>query len=217
MRHPTRLLVAAGALIATLTAADPASATCVTVLDHGHVDVVGLSYENGRLEVGVHDESGAVEVEYAPEEVVLKALPAAGTTVPAGSAYTFLGAAGTPVWILPEVQNPDLLWAGLGAEELSAGDFGNDTVNVRFLSVQGPGKIAIYTDDVFGAPGSVLVDSGDGLPDTVALHVGDHTHANWAFSKPGTYTLKVRADAELAATGQAVSSRTVTYTFQIKN
>ncbi|RAJ38413.1 surface-anchored protein [Kitasatospora sp. SolWspMP-SS2h] len=217
VRRPARLLVTAGALIATLAAAGPASATCPIVLDHGHVDVVGLGYENGRLEVGVHDESGTEEVEYTPEEVVLKALPAAGTTVPAGSAYAFLGAAGTPVWILPEVQNPDLLWAGFGAEELSTGDFTNDAVNVRFLSVQGPGKVAVYTDDVFGAPETVLVDSGDGLPDTVTLHAGDHTHANWAFSKPGTYTLKVKADAKVAATGKTVNSRTVTYTFQIKN
>jgi surface-anchored protein len=199
-----------------LIAAGPAQAACPTVLDHGHVDVVGLAYADNELEIAVHDESGAQEVEFAPEDVVLRALPASGTTIPSGAAYAFLGTAGQPVWILPEVQNPDLLWAGFGAEELQTGVLQDDAVNVKFLSVQGPGQVSVYTDDVFGDPETVLVNSGDGLPDTVPLHAGDHSHANWAFSKAGTYTLRVQANAKLAAGGQTVDSRTATYTFQVQ-
>ncbi|MFJ6216865.1 choice-of-anchor M domain-containing protein [Streptomyces sp. NPDC092296] len=216
MRRPLRLLTVAGVMTATLIAAGPAQASCVTVLDHGHVDVVGLAYEDGELEIAVHDESGAEEVEYAPEDVRLTALPAARTTVPAGARYAFLGTAGSPLWVLPEVQNPDLLWAGFGAEELDSGVFQDDAVTVSFLSVQGPGTVAVYTDDVFGEPETVLVNSADGLPDRVALHAGDHTHANWAFSKAGTYKLRVRAAAKLAADGHTVNSRTVTYTVRVK-
>ena len=217
MRHTSvRVLVGAAAMAGVLAAAGPAQAACPVVLDHGHVDVVGLAYEDSRLQIAVHDESGAVEVEHAPEDVVLRALPAARTTVPGGPAYAFLGTAGQPVWILPEVQNPDLLWAGFGAEELQPGIFKDDAVDVKFLSLSGPGRLAVYTDDVFGDPETVLVDSGDGLPDTVGLHAGDHTHANWAFSKPGTYTLQVQAGGRLAADNRQVTSRTVTYTFQVQ-
>ncbi|MEW2517071.1 choice-of-anchor M domain-containing protein [Actinacidiphila alni] len=217
MRHSSlRVLTGAAAMTAVLIAAGPAHAACPIVLDHGHVDVVGLSYEDDTLEIAVHDESGAEEVEHAPEDVVLRALPASRTTVPAGSAYSFLGTAGAPVWILPEVQNPDLLWAGFGAEELEPGIFQDDAVDVKFLSLSGPGRVAVYTDDVFGDPETVLVNSADGLPDTVGLHAGDHTHANWAFSKAGTYTLRVQAGGQLASDGHTVRSRTVTYTFEVK-
>ncbi|OKJ73245.1 hypothetical protein AMK30_19340 [Streptomyces sp. CB02460] len=193
-----------------------AQAACPVPLDHGHVDVVGLAYEDGSLEIAVHDESGAEEVEYAPEDVTLRALPGAKTTIPADPAYSFLGTAGKPVWILPEVQNPDLLWAGFGAEELETGVLQDDEVDVSFLSVKGPGRLAVYTDDVFGEPETVLVNSGDGLPDTVEVQAGDHTHANWAFTRAGTYTVKVRAAAHLAADGSPVSSRTVTYAFEVR-
>ncbi|NED13005.1 choice-of-anchor M domain-containing protein [Streptomyces sp. SID9124] len=211
-----RMLVGATAVSSVLMAGGPAQAACPVPLERGHVDVVGLAYEDGALEVAVHDESGTEEVEYAPEAVRLRALPGAKTTIPTDPAYSFLGTAGKPVWILPEVQDPDLLWAGFGAEELETGLLQDDEVDVSFLSVKGPGRLAVYTDDVFGEPETVLVNSGDGLPDTVEVQAGDHTHANWAFTRPGTYTVKVKAAAHLAADGSPVSSRTVTYTFEVQ-
>ncbi|MEW2134687.1 choice-of-anchor M domain-containing protein [Streptomyces sp. NPDC005435] len=217
MRHPVRLLMAAGVMVGTLIAATPVQAADQVVLSKGHVDVVGVGYEDGELELAVHDESSGDEVEYAPESVRLQALPAARTTVPDDPAYAFLGNAGSKVWILPETQNPDLLWAGFGAEELESGVLQDDTVDAEFLSLQGPGKLAVYTDDVFGSPESVLVDSGDGLPDTVTLHAGDHTHANWAFTAAGTYKIRVKLCGHLASNGQSVHSRTATYTFKVLN
>ncbi|MFD4790956.1 choice-of-anchor M domain-containing protein [Streptomyces sp. NPDC058459] len=217
MHHPVRLLMAAGVMVGTLIAATPVQAAGQVVLSKGHVDVVGVAYEDGELELAVHDESSGDEVEYAPESVQLQALPAARTTVPADPAYGFLGKPGSKAWILPEAQNPDLLWAGFGAEELESGVLRDDTVDAQFLSLQGPGKLAVYTDDVFGSPETVLVNSGDGLPDTVTLHAGDHTHANWAFTAAGTYKIRVKLCGHLAANGQAVHSRTATYTFKVLN
>ncbi|MGW3968823.1 choice-of-anchor M domain-containing protein [Streptomyces ardesiacus] len=211
-----RTLVGVSGAVGVLMIGGQAQAACPVVLDQGHVDVVGLAYEDGSLEIAVHDESGAEEVEYAPEDVLLRALPASETTIPSDPAYAFLGTAGKPAWILPQVQNPDLLWAGFGAEELESGVLQDDEVDVSFKSVSGPGRLAVWTDDVFGEPETVLVNSGDGLPDTVQLAAGDHTHANWAFTKAGTYTVKVKAAAHLASDGSPVSSRTVTYTFEVQ-
>ncbi|RMB82470.1 choice-of-anchor M domain-containing protein [Streptomyces shenzhenensis] len=217
MRHPVRLLITAGVVAGTLIAGAPVQAADQVVLSKGHVDVIGVGYVDGELELAVHDGSSGVEVEYAPEDVRLQALPAAETTVPSDPAYAFLGKAGSPVWVLPEAQNPDLLWAGFGAEELASGVLQNDTVDVKFLSLQGPGKLAVYTDDVFGSPETILVNSGDGLPDTVTLHAGDHSHANWAFTRAGTYKIRVKLCGHLAADGQSVHSRTATYTFNVLN
>lgn len=217
MRPFLRLLAGGGVLAAGLTGlAAPAQAYPVPapiVLSSGHVDVVDVEYEDGGLELAVHDESS--DAEYAPAAVVLHVKNLAKTAVPDDPAYAFLGAPGDPVWLLPEVDNPDLIFAGLSTEELEPGVFRDDTVTIKVERVRGPGDVAIFTQDAVGTP-NVLVDSGDGLPDAIPLATGGHTHANWAFEEAGTYKLKVRATATLAATGETVSSDAAVYTFTVQ-
>ncbi|MDQ7909959.1 choice-of-anchor M domain-containing protein [Phytohabitans sp. ZYX-F-186] len=215
MRTPLRLLVASGALVGALVAtAAPAQASGQVVIDEGHVDVIGVAYEDGELNLHIHDESVEPGVEREPGEVKFQVKPEAETTVPANPAYSFLGNAGDPVWILPQVQNPDLVWAGFGTEEIELGVFQNDQVKVTFWVAAGPGDLAIYTENSFGLPSSILVDTGDGLPDTVTLSAGDHTHANWAFDAPGHYWLVVTATGKLAGSGQTVVDAGL-YHFQV--
>lgn len=215
MRTTIRLLAGAGALAGALVATvAPAQAYSQVVISQGHVDVIGVAYEDGELNLHIHDESVDPGVEREPEDVKLQVLPGARTTVPADPAYGFLGAAGDPVWILPQVQNPALIWPGLGTEEIEPGVFRGDTVTVTFKALAGPGDVAVYTEDAFGLPADVLVDSGDGLPDAVTLPAGDHAHANWAFDAPGHYWLLVKASGTLAATGETVSDTGV-YHFQV--
>jgi len=214
VRTPVRILVTAGLLAGALAAtAAPAQAAGGVVLDRGHVDVVGIAYEGGRLHLHVHDETVEPGEERDPEDVTFRVPPAAGTTVPADPSFGFLGDAGDPVWILPQVRNPDLLWPGLGTEELDEGVLRDDTVTVTF-AVLGPGDLAIYTENAFGLPGDILVDTGDGQPDTFALPAGGHTHANWAFEKPGTYRILVVAYGTLASTGRVVADAAL-YHFQV--
>lgn len=214
MRKPLRLLVGSGMLAATLLGtAVPAQARSyqpLVVLSTGHVDVVDVAYEDGNLDIGVHDESVEPDIERDVDDVVLLVKRAARTTVPADPAYGFLGTPGTAVWILPEVQNTDLLWPGLSAEEIESGVFAADTVTVAVEKVTGAGRVAIFTENAVGAP-QVLVNSGDGLPDSVALQAGSHRHASWAFQRAGVYLVKVRATATLAATGATVVSEPVDY------
>jgi surface-anchored protein len=215
VRTPIRLLVASGALVGALVAtAAPAQANSQVVISQGHVDVIGVAYEDGELNLHVHDESVDPGVEREPHEVKFQVTSAAETTVPANPAYSFLGNAGDPVWILPQIENPALIWPGFGTEEIEAGVFQNDSVKVTFALVAGPGDVAIYTEDAFGLPDDVLVDSGDGLPDAVTLPAGDHLHANWAFDEPGHYWLVVAATGKLAAGGQTVADAGL-YHFQV--
>lgn len=219
MRTPIRLLAGSGVLAAALTgltapaSAAPAPAAAPLVLSSGHVDAVDVEYEDGELALAVHDD--ATDAAYAPSDVVLRVRNLARTTVPDDPAYAFLGTPGAPVWVLPEIQNPDLLWAGLSTEELEPGVFAGDQVTIRVERVRGPGDVAVFTQDAVGAP-AVLADSGDGLPDTIRLGTGGHVHAGWAFDRPGTYQLRVRATATLAATGAPVTSAPATYTFSVQ-
>jgi surface-anchored protein len=214
MRKPYRAVLPVAAVLALTALAVPATAApCPVELDHGHVDVIGIAYEDGALDVHVHDEE--TNTEYDPADVRLVAKPTSGTTVPDDPAYSFLGKPGEPVWILPQVQDPDLLFAGIAAEEIEPGIFTGDTLDVDILQVTGPAGFSVFTTDGVGAP-TVLVDSGDGLPDRTTSEAGGHKHVNWAFEAPGTYTVKVRASGTVADTGQKVQSRVETYTFEVQ-
>jgi surface-anchored protein len=198
------MLFATAAVTAGLVAsAVPAQATTTVVFSAGHIDLVDIAYEAGELEIGVHDEDN--DVEYATEDVAVVVKRQARITVPNDPAFSFLGTPGvSKVWVLPEIQNTDLIWPGIAAEEIEPGAFAGDQVTLNVQAVHGPGQLAIYTENAVGQP-VVLADSGDGLPDALTLTVGDHTHANWAFDKAGTYCVTVRATGTLADGQQVIS------------
>ncbi|MFD0200857.1 MULTISPECIES: choice-of-anchor M domain-containing protein [Saccharothrix] len=205
------LLMAAVTGLSGLAAA-PATAAPVVTLDTGHVDVFGVAYEDGEFHLHVHDE--ASEAEYEPSDVLLGVKSAAKTTVPADPAYAFLGAPGAPVWVLPEVEDPNLLWPGIAAEEVEPGVFADGSLRLRVVNVCGPDDFSIFTTDAVGAP-NVLADSGNGLPDRIDLTPGGHLHANWAFEAAGTYTAVFEVTATKAA-GGAVTTGQKTYTFTVQ-
>ncbi|GIE31913.1 hypothetical protein Ait01nite_049580 [Actinoplanes italicus] len=216
MRKPIRLLLGGGVIAAVLLGAAPsAQATPVVVLSAGHVDIADVAYEDGALEIGVHDETVEPDVERDVDDVVFLVKNAAKTTVPDNPAFGFLGTAGKPVWILPEIQNEELLWPGLAAEEIEAGVLTGDSVTLKVEKVTGSGRVAVFTEDAVGNP-NVLVNSGDGLPDAVNLSAGTHQHASWAFQKAGVYLVKVRATATLAASGATVTSEPALYKFVVQ-
>jgi surface-anchored protein len=204
LRKPFRLLIGGGVLVTALIATTaPAQAAAPVVLSTGHVDIVDVAYEDGALEIGVHDETVEPGVEREVDDVVFLVRNGARTAVPADPSFAFLGAAGQPTWILPEIQNEDLLWPGIATEEIESGVFAGDTVTLKVEKVTGAGRVAVFTENAVGTP-NVLVNSADGLPDAVSLEAGSHLHASWAFSKAGIYLIKVRA------TGTLVDGTTVT-------
>jgi surface-anchored protein len=173
-----------------------------------------VEFEDGELELGVHDDTVEPSVHRDHDDVIFLVKRQAKTTVPSDPAFGFLGAAGAPVWILPEIENPDLLWAGIATEEIADGVFQDDTVNLRVQKVIGSGQVALYTENAVGLP-NVLADSGDGLPDTIALTAGNHLHLNWAFDRAAEYRGTVKATGTLADTGASVSSEPVHLRFVV--
>ncbi|WP_185845534.1 choice-of-anchor M domain-containing protein [Kibdelosporangium aridum] len=213
MRLLTRGAALAGALVLGLGVGAPAQAAPLVTLDKGHVDVVDVEYADGGFELHIHHET---QGELDPAETLLRVLPKAKTTVPDDPAYAFLGAAGRPVWILPQVEDPDLLFAGLSTEELEAGVFAGDQVAVTLCGVSGPGKLSVFTTDAVGSP-SVVFNSRDGLPDTTTLSAGTHKHVNWAFTAAGTYRVTFHVSARLSANNQVITSEPTTVTFKVLN
>lgn len=220
-RRATGALVTGAAMIAALVvSAAPAQASGTTlpvILSAGHVDVIEVEYEDGELDLAVHDDTVEPGVHRHHEDVIFVVKPQAKTTVPSDPAFGFLGTAGSRVWILPQVENEELLFAGIATEELAEGVFDGDSLDLtvaQLISAPSSAQMAIYTEDLFGQP-TVLANSRDGLPDVVDLPVGDHLHANWAFSKAGVYLLKVQAGATLAGTTTVVESDPVYLRFVV--
>ncbi len=206
--------VAAGAIVAAgLLLPSPARAADAVVLSKGHADAVDVRYEGGALRLRVHDDTVSPSVSRDPADVTFQVLPAARTPVPDLPQFGFLGAPGTPVWMLPQVQDPALLWPGWNTTSLGSGVFAGDKVTMSLVGVDGPGDVTLFDTNSLGTP-AVKFRSADGLPDAISVPVHTHAHASWAFSKTGTYVLKFQADATLAAGGQ-LSTGPVEYRFVV--
>ncbi len=139
----------------------------------------------------------------------------------AANAFTnFLGPAGGGAWTLPEVENAELLYLGIGTQGIAPGTFVNNQIRLELRSLSGPGHFALYNVDPFGSP-VVHMNSRDGIDlaaDSIALaSSGGHVHVNWAFSAPGTYHVGLGARGVLAGSSQTNASPTVDYTFIVRD
>jgi surface-anchored protein len=196
------------ALPATLLQAD------VTPLSQGHFDL-GLEFDNGELEWHVHAHSTGMELH--PEDVLLQVLPTAQTLVPNDPRFSFLGTFGEPVWILPQVENPNLLALGIGAEEVETGIFVNDRLRVSLDAVQGPGQFFLYTVDGFGNP-TVRMNTRDGTDpafDFIEMQAGLHGDFNWAFTQPGVYHLTLTGSGTLVEGNEFLATDPTLFTFEV--
>jgi surface-anchored protein len=194
-----------------LAAAGAVAVHAQTVISSGHVDI-GIAYESGAWDLHVHQEE-PTEAEYEPGDVLFQVAAAAQTTVPSDPDFSFLGNPGDPIWILPKSEDPNLVFLGIGAEELDPLDWtGNITLSLE--AVTGPGQFAIWDTDLFGDP-LVLMNSRDGLDVSDQLEVipGSHAHFFYGFSAPGDYSVTFEASGILQ--GLNTASGPVTYQFSV--
>lgn len=198
---------------APATAVAPSATSERIVLAMGHVDVPAVALRDGAVVVYVSDGSTGASVERDPEDVLFHVSSLAATTVPDADGFDFLGPPGSPVWVLPQVQDPSLLWPGWSMEEVPLGALAGDQLTWSLLAVEGPGAFSLFTVDGFGTVNR-LFDSSDGLPDGMALPAGQHAHGNWAFTAPGEYRLTIEI-AGASATGELVTSGPVALTFHV--
>ncbi|MCX0247498.1 choice-of-anchor M domain-containing protein [Streptomyces drozdowiczii] len=213
-RHARSAGVLAAAAALLLAVGSPAHAAPVT-LTSGHVDALDVDYASGALTLDLLDETTASAVERAPADVTLSVPVAAKrTNVPSTTPWAFLGTGGT-AWILPQSQTSGLLWAGWNTTGVPSGTFQNDKLTFSLTGVSGPAGFSVYTAS--GSTPTVLFDSGDGLPDSLSVSTGAHTHVNWGFDAAGTYKVTFSVSGVLASTGRTVTTGAKTYTFQVTN
>ena len=172
----------------------------------GHVDL-GPRLIDGQWRAGLrHDaESGAVWRD--PNQTVLRVSDAAIMTAPDSADYPFLAdVAGKPVYIVPQTQNPGVVWLGWNTQDPAVTATIDRGLTMRVGPVSGPGRAWLFLQSgTFGKP-LLLADSG-AAPGDVWIDSGTHVHANWAFSQPGTYTATVTFLGTTTA-GEAVNAST---------
>jgi surface-anchored protein len=184
-----------------------------TNLNMGDTDI-GIGYDAG-WDLHVHKENPPNTGEYEPADALLQVNGQAETTVPVGSQWSFLGTAGSPVWILPQSEDPNLLFLGIGTEEIAPGIFVGEEVTLSLSSVTGPGNFSTYSESL-GVP-NVLFDSSDGITgaDSFTLPTGTHQHFNFAFTAPGDYTIALEGSGTLVAGSTFTESGSVDYFFTV--
>jgi surface-anchored protein len=183
-------------------------------LDAGHADI-GLDFDGGSLVLNVHDQTVNPEQQRAASSVVLRVKDAAEVAVPDDPSFAVLGSPGDSVWILPQVQDDDLLWLGWNTEDIDSGTMAGDRVRLHLRSVSGPGNFLLFTTGSFGAI-DVIFNSTDGIDagDALDVTVPSHAHGNWTFTAPGTYQIELQLTGTLVD-GGAADSGSVTYTFNV--
>jgi surface-anchored protein len=215
--RPVRRVIAgtAGLAAAVTAIAAPAWAQDEVVLSVGHADAVEVNYEDGELTLNVKDDTSPPPVFRDPADVIFQVLPESANVVPDDPRFAFLGEPGDTVWLLPQTQDPNLLWPGWSTERLRAGVFEGNAVTLTLASVAGPGTVTVYNIDAFSNP-TVRWRAEDGMvdPDSLVVPINTHAHAVWAFDAEGTYTLTFRADATLTS-GEEITTGPVDFTFVV--
>ncbi len=175
------------ALEQNVAANEPTSQT-PAVIEAGHVDL-GPRLIGGKLTVSLRDDSAASPVWRDPNKTVLRVRDGALIQVPQGEDYKFL-ADSKRVYVLPQTQKTQLVWLGWNTQDPAVTKLIQGGVNMRIEQVKGPGRSwLILQEGTFGKP-KVLADSTASAQD-IWVDTNTHVHANWIFSKPGIYLVKV--------------------------
>ncbi|GGH50665.1 choice-of-anchor M domain-containing protein [Microbacterium album] len=208
------VLVPAGAAVADTgddglgQVIDPnqAQGTGQVVLDRGHIDF-GPTLNTGEWIIQIHDDTSTPTYWRHLRDVVARVSDAAKRPIPDNEQYAFLGQEpGKEVWVIPQTQEPDVIWTGWNTQEPNVLDNLNLGATLRVLGVDGPGDVTVYLQSGnFGDP-QPLWSTLQPFPQEAWIEVNVHTHANWVFSEPGIYLVEIEFAGELRD-GTSVSAR----------
>jgi surface-anchored protein len=154
-----------------------------------------------------------LNADYRSNEVIFAVKEQGRLTLPAGTPF---GDAGQPMWILPQTQDPNLLFLGVNSERVPLDTF-NGPLSIRLVRFSGPGYFMMWQAT---GPGqfTVRVDSRDGLDASDALMplIGSHEHFNWGFSATGVYCTTWQVSGQRAGETTNIASAETTFVFHVQ-
>ncbi|QCB27368.1 choice-of-anchor M domain-containing protein [Corynebacterium endometrii] len=191
------------------------------VLDRGHIDIKA-TLDGDRFLTSVKDETGihdSANVDRALSDVLIAVRDNAlneRTAAMSDPELDFLGPVGERFYLLPQVQNRDIIWPGYNTQGLDYSKFKDEQVNLNLKPVSVPDGATwgMFLDKGLGEYQQLLNSVAD--DHTVETSFPAHAHANWAFSTPGTYTFEVTYSATTTE-GETVTSEPENLTFAVGN
>ncbi|WP_418969494.1 TIGR03773 family transporter-associated surface protein [Alloscardovia omnicolens] len=183
------------------------------LLQKGHADF-GPTLSEGSWRLKIRDDTGSTPVWRNPADVVMEVSEKAVIAMPQDSRYSFIGAqAGQKLYVIPQTQNPDVMWLGWNTQENQVVSELRDGAHLSLDKVEGPGKVHVYLENGNLQAPQQLWSSDAAMPQKTWIEANTHTHANWVFSKKGIYHLTFTASGTLK-NGQTVS-HTATLNFAV--
>lgn len=173
-----------------------AIATDQKVLSRGHVDI-GPNIVDGEWTLMVHDDSADPSVWRHLDRTVFQVSDKAVLPVPDDPVYSFIGEPGKSVYVVPQVQNPDVAWVGWNTQAPEVMDAIDGGVTLTLTGVDGPGELFVYLQAGNFGDADVLWDSTKDEPQELWVEVNTHTHANWVFTEPGVYLVQAEVKSDL--------------------
>ena len=199
------------------------------VLSHGHTDVFYPIQYNGKFIMAVEKDSTTF---LKPENTTLRVAKSTYTTksqLPAlATEYYYLDSSGN--------QKGNPLFPGwdtsYAATLVGASHADDATADIAIQQVTGPmnGRILLWTTGGIGKntkkvsfEENDLDDEPDTdgsrfmLPGVIHQHTAGHMHANWGFTQPGVYKLKVAATITNKNTKKQITTEPAEYTFEVED
>jgi putative ABC transporter-associated repeat protein len=212
-------IVAGTALAVPASVGQAAQPAPRQILNDVHTDAVYVVYEDGKLDLKTRVGNACCYEYRDPGEVIFQLKDTADSrlAVPDLPAYAFLGTPGTPIWVAPELETRDLVWPGWATEDpsLQPSLFQGGAVDISLVEVAGPGPVEVFASGAVGEPVRMF-SSTDPTYKTwrQAVGGGQHTHANWAFTALGAYTLTFEVTATTTE-GTSLSTGPVSLTWYV--
>jgi surface-anchored protein len=211
----------AAQLLLSLTLATSALAE-VAYLDHQHMDF-RLQYHpeatgSNQLDLALGYDAGINHFTASNTQVYIVGTTNAKLTIPSNPNFAFLGAAGSPIWILPQSQNTSLPYLGTSAEDLPFGVF-DGPVTLELRAVEGPGDFFVWQNVGAGQPPIVKMICTNGVVNSnynnTMPFIGSHEHFNWGFSTSGLYRLTFRCTGQRLGENTNIVGREIAWSFQL--
>ncbi len=158
-----------------------------------HVDIRTVFQPDAEFPMTVRIRDGDRGVNHPATNVVLTVLEQAKLSIPAG--FERFGPEGAPLWVLPQSQDPALLYLGFSGEGFPPNQF-SGRMRLQLKEVRGPGEVFVWQADGSGGL-DIRIDSRDGLDanDRLEPLVNGHDHYNVGFTTAGLYELVFQPSA----------------------
>lgn len=186
-------------------------------LTKGHLDIsanlsgkeIGIVVKDDTLE-----HASQTRVPRDPQALTLfvpRAAKQTRTSEQSDPRFDFLGAVGDHFYLLPEVQDHQLLWPGFSTEDLNYATYpaGIDFVVTPVKTPAGAKAVGFSVDPFAEANQSVTTFFDTTQPGKYRLRTTEptHRHLNWLFTKAGSYELAVQLYSADKALGKPVNIR----------